>query len=80
MRVGDDGLAVPLKVAAKLFARPVESQTGFGVALHHLSVEAEKTGWRIVLESNEDGKVVFALLPGGSGEGEGSGGGAGEKI
>ena len=80
LRVGDDGLAVPLKVAAKLFARPVESQTGFGVALHHLSVEAEKTGWRIVLESNEDGKVVFALLPGGSGEGEGSGGGAGEKI
>ena len=64
LRVGDDGPAVAAKTAGRLFARPVESQTGFGVALHHLSAEAEKTGWRAALESNEDGDVVFALLPG----------------
>ena len=63
LRVGDDGLAVSERVAERLFARPVESQTGFGVALHHLSAEAEREGWRTVLESNGDGGVVFALLP-----------------
>ena len=63
LRVGDDGAAVAAKAAERLFVRPVESQTGFGVALRHLAAEAEKTGWRAELESNEDGKVVFALLP-----------------
>ena len=64
LRVFDDGAAAPESVAEKLFSRPVESQTGFGVALHHLSAEAERTGWRVVLENNQDGRVVFALLPG----------------
>ena len=68
LRVFDDGAAAPESVAEKLFLRPVESQTGFGVALHHLSAEAERTGWRIVLENNQDGRVVFALLPGASRE------------
>ena len=68
LRVGDDGGAVSEEVAGRLFARPVESQTGFGVALYHLAAEAEREGWRAVLERNEEGGVVFALLPGFSGQ------------
>ena len=63
LRVGDDGAAVPAEVAASLFLRPVQSQTGFGVALRHLSTDAERAGWRTVLEKNREGEVVFLLKP-----------------
>jgi signal transduction histidine kinase len=62
LRVTDDGAPVVAVTAAHLFAAPVQSDSGFGVALHQLAMEAEKKGYRAALEKNISGEVTFALL------------------
>jgi signal transduction histidine kinase len=63
LRVCDDGAAVARTVAPQLFAGPVASQTGLGVGLYQASRLALESGYRLVLESNEPGRVCFALSP-----------------
>lgn len=63
LRVTDNGDAVPEAVAKDLFARPVSSADGFGVALYQLAREAAALGYRAYLEENRRGKVVFCLTP-----------------
>ena len=67
LRVADDGAAVVATTARQLFLLPVESQTGFGVALYQVGVEAGKMGYAAELESNVAGNVVFCLRSGGRG-------------
>jgi len=52
---------VAAATAQQLFSLPVESQTGFGVALYQVGVEAGKMGYAAELEDNTAGKVVFCL-------------------
>lgn len=61
LNVCDDGAAVSKTIAARLFEAPVPSQTGLGVGLYHAAKQAARHGYRISLESNEPGRVCFAL-------------------
>lgn len=64
LNVCDDGAAVSKTIAARLFEAPVPSQTGLGVGLYHAAKQAARHGYRISLESNEPGRVCFALARG----------------
>ena len=63
LQTQDNGAAVAAETAKNLFARPVDSAGGFGVALYQAAAAAEAKGYAVVLENNEDGNVVFALKP-----------------
>ena len=68
LRVCDDGAAVPRALAQQLFAGPVASQTGLGVGLYQAARLAREAGYRLYLETNEPGRVCFALEPARAGE------------
>ena len=61
LHVEDSGAAVPADKAALLFTGPVESETGFGVGLYQVQVEAAKQGYECTLINNRAGAVVFQL-------------------
>lgn len=61
LRVVDDGDAAPPDKAAALFVMPVASNSGFGVALYQIGVEAAKQQYLASLENNTAGEVVFTL-------------------
>jgi signal transduction histidine kinase len=64
LRVADSGSAVPAETAGALMRAPVTSRAGLGIGLYQAARQAEALGYRLVLEKNEDGKVVFALSAG----------------
>jgi sensor histidine kinase regulating citrate/malate metabolism len=68
LRVCDDGAAIPRSLAQQLFAGPVASQTGFGVGLYQAGRLARESRYRLYLETNEPGRVCFALEPLAAGE------------
>ena len=63
LRVADNGDAVAEATANLLFKSPLNSETGLGIGLFHLSRQAEECGFEAVLEENRPGRIVFALRP-----------------
>ena len=61
LQVEDSGAAVAASTARALFARPVDSDTGFGVALYQVQLEAHKHGHAAALVHNAAGAVRFQL-------------------
>jgi signal transduction histidine kinase len=62
LRVCDSGSAVPAEIAASLLRAPVSSRSGLGIGLYQAARQADAGGYRLVLESNRDGEVCFALM------------------
>src|SRR5438876_340188 len=61
LRVRDSGSAVPREMESTLMRAPVESASGLGIGLYQAARQAESSGYRLVLETNRDGEVCFAL-------------------
>lgn len=61
LEVEDSGMAVADAIAPQLFRRPVESATGFGVALYQVQQEAAKHGYTAALAGNASGRVLFQV-------------------
>jgi signal transduction histidine kinase len=61
LRVRDSGSAVPPGVEPTLLRAPISSRSGLGIGLYQAARLAESKGYRLVLESNSDGNVCFAL-------------------
>jgi len=61
LSICDSGSAVPKLVAARLFSAPVPSQNGLGVGLYQAAKQAEHLGYRLLLVSNDSGRVCFEL-------------------
>jgi signal transduction histidine kinase len=59
--VCDDGRAIPAELAGSLFRAPVPSSTGLGIGLYQVARHAEFYDYELRLDSNEDGRVCFAL-------------------
>ncbi len=57
----DDGMALPSAVAAQLFLHPLRSENGLGIGLYQSAQLARQCGYELMLDSNADGAVVFAL-------------------
>jgi signal transduction histidine kinase len=62
LRVRDSGSAVPQALEATLLRAPVTSRGGLGIGLYQAARQAEASGYLLVLETNRDGEVCFALL------------------
>lgn len=63
LRVCDSGSAIPVGVERRLFANPVDSDSGLGVGLYQAHREAERAGYDLHLETNLPGRVCFSLGP-----------------
>ncbi len=61
LRVRDSGSAVPPETESTLLRAPVDSASGLGIGLYQAARQAESSGYRLVLETNRDGEVCFAL-------------------
>jgi signal transduction histidine kinase len=61
LKVHDSGAAVPPGVEPTLLRAPISSRTGLGIGLYQAARLAESKGYSLVLESNDDGNVCFAL-------------------
>jgi len=61
LRVRDSGSAVPPEMENTLLRAPVDSASGLGIGLYQAARQAESSGYRLVLETNRDGEVCFAL-------------------
>ncbi len=61
LRVCDSGAAVPAAIAANVLRAPVSSRSGLGIGLYQAARQAEASGYRLALESNQDGEVCFVL-------------------
>lgn len=59
--VGDNGSAIPPSVAAGLMSEPVTSNDGLGIGLYHAARQAQGGGYRLALEENKPGCVLFRL-------------------
>jgi signal transduction histidine kinase len=57
----DSGLAVPQSSLPNLLRAVVHSQQGLGMGLYQAAKWAEQLGYRLVLLSNQNGKVCFEL-------------------
>ncbi|MEO8165236.1 MAG: ATP-binding protein, partial [Betaproteobacteria bacterium] len=62
LSVCDDGQPMPDGLAGKLFTSPVQSNTGFGVAMYQLARFAGEQGYEVAVTSNQPGKVCFSLV------------------
>ena len=62
LRVSDTGSAVPDGIADGLLRAPIASSGGLGIGLYQAARQAEASGYRLVLETNNDGEVCFALV------------------
>jgi len=61
LRVCDSGRAVPPDQEKLLLRTPVQSAAGLGIGLFQAARHAESNGYRLLLASNRDGEVCFAL-------------------
>ena len=64
LRVCDSGSAMTAHTADALLRAPVASSAGLGIGLYQAARQAEALGYRLALEKNEDGEVVFTLKAG----------------
>jgi signal transduction histidine kinase len=63
LRVCDGGSPIAVGTERRLFANPVESESGLGVGLYQAHREAARAGFELKLETNLPGKVCFSLAP-----------------
>jgi signal transduction histidine kinase len=61
LKVRDSGAAVPSGVEPTLLRAPINSRSGLGIGLYQAARLAESKGYSLMLESNDDGNVCFAL-------------------
>ena len=61
LRVCDSGSAVPPELERGLLRSPMPSSGGLGIGLYQAARQAEAAGFRLILETNRDGEVCFAL-------------------
>ncbi len=61
LEVCDSGSAIPAEKAATLLQGPVPSDNGLGIGLYQVARQAEQAGYRMTLESNDNGRVCFRL-------------------
>ncbi len=64
LRVLDNGTPVPDETAAQLFDEVLFSENGFGIGLYQSAQLAKRAGYRLLLESNNQGNVCFSLRSG----------------
>ena len=63
LTVSDSGDPVAPDVARQLFEAPVASESGLGVGLYQAARFAREQGYELRMDSNERGRVCFALAP-----------------
>jgi signal transduction histidine kinase len=61
LRVLDSGSPVPDETTTQLFNEVIFSESGFGIGLYQSSQLAKRAGYRLALESNNQGNVCFCL-------------------
>jgi sensor histidine kinase regulating citrate/malate metabolism len=61
LRVLDSGSPVPEEARAQLFNEVIFSESGFGIGLYQSSQMAKRAGYKLLLESNNQGNVCFSL-------------------
>ncbi|MGB5519785.1 MAG: ATP-binding protein [Gammaproteobacteria bacterium] len=61
LRVQDSGSPVPEETRTQLFKEVVFSENGFGIGLYQSSQLAKRAGFKLQLESNNQGNVCFCL-------------------
>jgi signal transduction histidine kinase len=61
LRVLDSGSPVPEEARAQLFNEVIFSESGFGIGLYQSSQLAKRAGYKLLLESNNQGNVCFSL-------------------
>jgi signal transduction histidine kinase len=61
LSVSDNGSAISPDIAAGLLREPVASNDGLGIGLYHAARQATALGFRLVLEENSPGRVLFRL-------------------
>jgi len=61
LRILDSGSPVPEETRAQLFNEVVFSENGFGIGLYQSSQLANRAGYKLLLESNNQGNVCFLL-------------------
>ncbi|MEL0083087.1 MAG: ATP-binding protein, partial [Gammaproteobacteria bacterium] len=59
--VTDSGSPAPEEIAQLLFKGPIDSTSGYGIALYQCAMQAVKQGFQLALSSNERGRVGFSL-------------------
>jgi len=63
LSVTDTGAAIDWRIADRLLTEPVESKNGLGVGLYQTAQLAAQLAHELVLTSNQEGAVQFALRP-----------------
>ena len=61
LRVIDSGMPVSDQAKAQLFNEVIFSESGFGIGLYQSSQVAKRAGYKLLLESNNEGNVCFCL-------------------
>ncbi|HUO43842.1 MAG TPA: ATP-binding protein [Burkholderiales bacterium] len=61
LTICDSGPALPRGIAADLFTAPVPSRNGLGIGLYQAAKQAEQSGYKLTLTSNDNGSVCFEL-------------------
>lgn len=61
LSVCDTGTAIPADKQNQLFHQAVDSQDGYGIGLYQCHQLAQRHGWRLSLDANENGRVCFVL-------------------
>lgn len=61
LTVCDDGQALDETLAARILHGPVQSNNGLGIGLYQVERLAHQEGYRLVLTSNQPGRVCFEL-------------------
>ncbi len=61
LRVIDNGSPVPDEVTGQLFNEVIFSENGFGIGLYQSQQQAQRAGFNLFLETNNQGNVCFCL-------------------
>ena len=62
LRVTDSGSPAPDEIASLLFKGPIDSTSGYGIALYQCATQAVQQGFQLTMTHNEPGKVSFYLV------------------
>lgn len=61
LHVTDTGSPAPPAIAETLFRGPIDSTSGYGIALYQCATQAIKEGFELALTHNQQGRVSFCL-------------------
>ncbi|MBV1961710.1 MAG: hypothetical protein KUG52_06935 [Immundisolibacteraceae bacterium] len=62
LRVTDNGSPAPDEIASLLFKGPIDSTSGYGIALYQCATQAVQQGFQLTMTHNEPGNVSFYLV------------------